>query len=717
MADSKAAAEAVNILRNLLCSPVLINTIANSVDSSPSTSQTQIDSEIGALFRPTHNVDARNTNLTQHVTLPSTPGSENQTPRFIARRYSSWKPNSKGKRPKPPYHRVYNKDIILLTHPKENNVVKQRTKQKLYEKGHIISAFEFDKTWDYRTVMNKMHEAFKGKIPCGVGLEILLPCGNKLVAPTFHEGQKLDGNVIQKVFKRASLYLRPSEPLQSVYGETSDSEENYEEEAVDTGGTDDEWPSHSSKSSKEFVSASAKTSTAELPATESHGMAISISTHVEQPSTNAQASSSSQQETPQSNSPTPRRWQNDYGTYINLINDSLDEDEDEELYTAIIASIEDQTRPKEDASLTDILKELGEKIRNTGICKFNINRAAVLDGAIRGFRRVSYNPNHTMCIKFSDDKGTTEEAVDLGGPRREFLRLLMEALSHSEMFEGHEGHLNLALDSFAVRDDRYFFAGRSIAVSLVHGGPPPCFLSETLFSCLVKGPEMSRPVIEDIADNELYEKLKRISESRTVEELQTSAEPLTDYLSHAGCLRPLTSLMDKNPLLEDVLMFQVIHRVRGPFERFRDGLKTLGVLQKIQQHPEAFHAALCYTPRNLSADIMDGLFEIRWSETGSNRRANENRVVTYWRDYLQDAEEEEGPTKLEDILTFATGSNVVPPIGFSPQPSLEFLHNEGKYPVANTCINCLRLPIHKSYEDFKNNMDFGIQNTQGFGMR
>lgn len=47
-----------------------------------------------------------------------------------------------------------------------------------------------------------------------VSLEILLPCGNKLVAPTFHEGQKLDGNVIQKVFKRASLYLRPSKPLQ-----------------------------------------------------------------------------------------------------------------------------------------------------------------------------------------------------------------------------------------------------------------------------------------------------------------------------------------------------------------------------------------------------------------------------------------------------------------------------------------------------------------------
>lgn len=72
--------------------------------------------------------------------------------------------------------------------------------------------------------------------------------------------------------------------------------------------------------------------------------------------------------------------------------------------------------------------------------------------------------------------------------------------------------------------------------------------------------------------------------------------------------------------------------------RFRDGLKTLGVLQKIQEHPEAFHDALCYSPRKLTADITDALFEIRWSEAGSNARVDENRVIAYWRDYLQDAE-------------------------------------------------------------------------------
>ena len=72
--------------------------------------------------------------------------------------------------------------------------------------------------------------------------------------------------------------------------------------------------------------------------------------------------------------------------------------------------------------------------------------------------------------------------------------------------------------------------------------------------------------------------------------------------------------------------------------RFRDGLKTLGVLQEIKLHPEAFRPVLCYTPSNLTANTLDILFIIQWSETGSNNRSDENRVVGFWRDFLQDLE-------------------------------------------------------------------------------
>lgn len=69
------------------------------------------------------------------------------------------------------------------------------------------------------------------------------------------------------------------------------------------------------------------------------------------------------------------------------------------------------------------------------------------EGALHGFQRLSYDPNLMICVKFSDDMGKNEEGVDLGGPRREFLRLLMDTIARSAMFEGKENCKNLALDS------------------------------------------------------------------------------------------------------------------------------------------------------------------------------------------------------------------------------------------------------------------------------
>lgn len=85
-------------------------------------------------------------------------------------------------------------------------------------------------------------------------------------------------------------------------------------------------------------------------------------------------------------------------------------------------------------------------------CRFNINRSAVLDGAIRGFKRVSYDPTFMMSIKFSDDLGRDEEAVDLGGPRREFLTVLMEDLVKSPMFEGRSNRVWLLIAQVCVRN-------------------------------------------------------------------------------------------------------------------------------------------------------------------------------------------------------------------------------------------------------------------------
>ncbi|MED6261143.1 hypothetical protein ATANTOWER_001320, partial [Ataeniobius toweri] len=139
-----------------------------------------------------------------------------------------------------------------------------------------------------------------------------------------------------------------------------------------------------------------------------------------------------------------------YTTHLSMMSNVSDLcSDDEEMNHAILASIETHLSETSSKSLPvkDILKELSKNI-NTGMhCKFNISRSAVLDGAIREFKRVSYNPHLSMNVKFSDDFGKNEEAVDLGGPRREFLRLLIEALSMSPMFEGPVKSKDLAMNS------------------------------------------------------------------------------------------------------------------------------------------------------------------------------------------------------------------------------------------------------------------------------
>ncbi|XP_034094366.1 uncharacterized protein LOC117561178 isoform X1 [Gymnodraco acuticeps] len=149
-------------------------------------------------------------------------------------------------------------------------------------------------------------------------------------------------------------------------------------------------------------------------------------------------------------------------------------------YTTVYALIiiDSQSEPEEETEQTaeeiteyltapDIVAELSAKIKNTSCSRFNINRANVWDGAIRGFKGASFDPSHQMQVKFTDDEGQTEDGVDTGGPKREFLTLLMECLRMRRIFDGPQDRKFLKFDNAAAKDDEYFHAGRMIATSIV----------------------------------------------------------------------------------------------------------------------------------------------------------------------------------------------------------------------------------------------------------
>lgn len=57
-----------------------------------------------------------------------------------------------------------NKDV-LLPHPGWSEVCKHKSKRRLYEGGYILSTFEMRKSWDCRTFIVEIKEAFKDRIP------------------------------------------------------------------------------------------------------------------------------------------------------------------------------------------------------------------------------------------------------------------------------------------------------------------------------------------------------------------------------------------------------------------------------------------------------------------------------------------------------------------------------------------------------------------------
>lgn len=98
-------------------------------------------------------------------------------------------------------------------------------------------------------------------------------------------------------------------------------------------------------------------------------------------------------------------------------------------------------------TISNIIEDLFLQVNNAACSRFIINRADVWDGAMRGFRRSNCEPQNSIMVKFTDDIGVTEEGIDTGGPKREFLGLLMDHLHKRPIFEGPETQRFLKYDA------------------------------------------------------------------------------------------------------------------------------------------------------------------------------------------------------------------------------------------------------------------------------
>lgn len=347
--------------------------------------------------------------------------------------------------------------------------------------------------------------------------------------------------------------------------------------------------------------------------------------------------------------------------------------------------------------ISTILVELGFQIKKKAKT-LHINKANVWRSALEQFQSQKFNPSYSIEVVYVTGKDEVRSGHP--GSKQEFLSHLMHHLENSSVFEGSLAK-NLSLNSQAVKENLYYEVGKMIAISLVHGGPSPGFFSETLFNCLAYGPENALPSLDDVSDLDVAQIIIKIDTAADFNILKSVINEYYNYLEFSGCLRLISSLSDKHMLVKDILFYHVIKRVKAPFESFKQGLKTLGVLEKIQTYPEAFYNILCHKPESLSAKNLSDLF--------SSHTLLDVQTLRFWNSYLKAIEDGKSATTMEDILNFATGCSSIPPTGFKPSPSVECLHVD--FPVANKCKNCLVLPVTNTYEEFQGNMDFAIRDT------
>uniref|UniRef100_A0A3B1KJW9 G2/M phase-specific E3 ubiquitin-protein ligase-like n=1 Tax=Astyanax mexicanus TaxID=7994 RepID=A0A3B1KJW9_ASTMX len=252
--------------------------------------------------------------------------------------------------------------------------------------------------------------------------------------------------------------------------------------------------------------------------------------------------------------------------------------------------------------------------------QINVLRDEEFECALRAFNRPTFDAESKLDIVFIDEDGRGEGAVDDGGPTREFCRLLMGKLQGHQIFEGPPEERTLALDSIALHTNTYKSVGQMLSVCLIHGGVSPNFFSKRLFS-QVFGLPSGPATIEDVVDHGLRAKLEKINSADTLDDAREAVSETAEELALMGALRHLRSLEHRKELMEAVLQFYCEGRINAALTQFKDGLTTLGVLQMVTSHPQAFEKVFLYDPTPLKASDIVELFHARCrSLPASNRR-------------------------------------------------------------------------------------------------
>ena len=131
----------------------------------------------------------------------------------------------------------------------------------------------------------------------------------------------------------------------------------------------------------------------------------------------------------------------------------------------------------------------------TDDCTFiAVRRKHVWNDSVWQFMKRSFDPKKPIRIVFIG-----EEAVDGGGPRREYFHLLCLAIKdESGLFHSQESMVNFRASMLQFQQRQFHLVGLMVATSLLHGGPPFPFLPECVYNYIANLEDVANPECEAV---------------------------------------------------------------------------------------------------------------------------------------------------------------------------------------------------------------------------
>ncbi|XP_076735673.1 G2/M phase-specific E3 ubiquitin-protein ligase isoform X2 [Maylandia zebra] len=311
--------------------------------------------------------------------------------------------------------------------------------------------------------------------------------------------------------------------------------------------------------------------------------------------------------------------------------------------------------------------------------------------------------------------------LTLGGPRREFFRLLVKAIfQDSGAFEATPNGCTLKFNILHLQNGVYRTIGRMLSTIIVQGGEAPAFLSPHVVDYIVSGDILQVHLTpDDIGDPELRENLKKVVNATTQHDLEEAVSCCDSWRYQVEGLPLTVTMANKDLFVKNAALYLAVLQRQSCFDQLTDGLSYYGILSLLRENPSLrVLLDLSGEDKDLTASLIAGVLRPSYSVLGSNRRVREELMVVKFREFLQCVENEElrdslgerTLTKDEEAfvkalrpghsLAFATGSSKVPAIGFQPAPKITFIHDESKHlPIAHTCANELQLFVNETMAD------------------